>query len=145
MLPMRIGLWCCKWELGFDIANENCCGFESWALVMDLNSIDKIVLPWTWIMGFPNISKHKYSWALNIIRCNKKKYLNNNQCDRLWIGFASCSVIMAPPKVKWNIAPIQLTLFSTSLIHLCNLATVIKICFLRRYTFVGVTNYKYGL
>ena len=32
---------------------------------MDLNSIDKIVLPWTWIMGFSNIVKHKYSWTLN--------------------------------------------------------------------------------
>ena len=31
---------------------------------MDLNSIDKIVLPWTWIMGFSNIAKHKYSWTL---------------------------------------------------------------------------------
>ena len=29
---------------------------------MDLNSIDKIILPWTWIMGFLNIAKHKYSW-----------------------------------------------------------------------------------
>ena len=32
---------------------------------MDLNSIDKIVLPWTWIMGFSNIAKYKYSWVLN--------------------------------------------------------------------------------
>ena len=30
-------------------------------LIMDLNSIDKIVLPWIWIVGFSNIAKHKYS------------------------------------------------------------------------------------
>ena len=28
---------------------------------MDLNSINKIVLPWAWIMGFSNIAKHKYN------------------------------------------------------------------------------------
>ena len=62
---MKIGFWCCQWELGFDVANENGAfdvanknwalmlpmrirlwmnrhGFESWASIMDLNSIDKI-------------------------------------------------------------------------------------------------------
>ena len=34
---------------------------------MDLNFIDKIVLPWIWIMGFSNIGKHKYSWVLEKI------------------------------------------------------------------------------
>ena len=34
---------------------------------MDLNSIDNIVLPWFWIMGFSNTIKHKYSWALEKI------------------------------------------------------------------------------
>ena len=34
---------------------------------MDLNSIDKIVLPWIWIMGFSNIVKHEYSLALEKI------------------------------------------------------------------------------
>ena len=62
----------------------NCHGFGSWALIMDLNSIDKIVLPWTLIMGFSNITEHKYSWALNIIRCVYLKvnmwYLNKIKC-----------------------------------------------------------------
>ena len=53
---MKIGFWFCQWELGFDVANKNwalmlpmrirlwmnCHGFESWASIMDLNSIDKI-------------------------------------------------------------------------------------------------------
>ena len=47
----------------------NCHEFESWALIMNLNSINKIVLPWNLIMGFSNIAKHKYSWALNRIGC----------------------------------------------------------------------------
>ena len=34
---------------------------------MDLNSIDKIVLPWIWIMGFSDIAKHEYFWALEKI------------------------------------------------------------------------------
>ena len=34
---------------------------------MDLNSIDKIVLPWIWIMGFSDIAKHEYSWVLEKI------------------------------------------------------------------------------
>ena len=32
--------------------NLNCHEFKSWALIMDLNTIDKIALPWTEIMGF---------------------------------------------------------------------------------------------
>ena len=36
---------------------------------MDLNSTDKIVLPWTLIMGFSNIVKYKYSWDLNRMGC----------------------------------------------------------------------------
>ena len=48
-----------NWAFGY----INCRGFKSWALIIDLDSIDKIVLPWTRIMG------HKYSWALNRIAC----------------------------------------------------------------------------
>ena len=83
ILPTRTRFWCCQWELGFkyfqwelgiNIANENwafgwinCHGFKPWALIMDLNSIDKIVFPWIWIMGFSNITKHEYSWTLEKI------------------------------------------------------------------------------
>ena len=66
-----------------------------------------------------------------------------NKCDGQWVGFVSCGCNHDTTKSQMNIAPIQLTLFSTSLIHLCNLGAVIKICFLRKYTFAGVTNCKY--
>ena len=63
---MKIGLWCCQWELGFEwIAMGLNHGLRLWIWI----SLIKFVLPWTWIMGFSNIGKHKYSWVLNIIRC----------------------------------------------------------------------------
>ena len=53
---------------------------------MDLNSIDKIVLPLTWFMGFSNIAKHKHSWVLNRIGCVYLKvnrwYLNKIKCNK---------------------------------------------------------------
>ena len=60
ILPVRIGLlWCCQWELGFWCYQWElgfwliiCRGFESWVLIIGLNPIDKIALPWIWIMGF---------------------------------------------------------------------------------------------
>ena len=109
MLPMRIGFWCCQWELGFwycqwelSFGWMNCYGFESWALIMDLNSIDKIVLPWTWIMGFSNIAKHKCSWVLNRIWCVYLKvnrwYLNKIKCKKK----KKSTLTFSPPSHVWS-------------------------------------------
>ena len=83
MLLIRIGLWCCQWELGFEwIAIGLNHGLRLWIWI----PLIKFVLPWTWIMGFSNIGKHKYSWVLNIIRCVYLKvdrwYLNKIRCDK---------------------------------------------------------------
>ena len=41
-------------------------------------------------MGFSNIAKHKYSWALNIIRCVYLKvnrwYLNKIRCKKKYLN-----------------------------------------------------------
>ena len=90
ILPMSIELWYCQWELGFEwIAMGLNHGLQLWIWI----PLIKFVLSWTWIMGFSNIGKYKYSWVLNIIRgvylkvdrwylnkirCDKKKYPNNN-------------------------------------------------------------------
>ena len=83
LLPMRIGLWCCRWELGFEwIAIGLNHGLRLWIWI----PLIKFVLPRTWIMGFSNIGKHKYSWVLNIIRCVYLKvdrwYLNKIRCEK---------------------------------------------------------------
>ena len=98
VLLIKIGFWCCQWELGFDVANKNwvlIVANENWALMLPmrigfrlriLNPIDKIVLPWTWIIGFSNIVKQKYSWFLNRIECVYLKvnrwYLNKIRCKK---------------------------------------------------------------
>ena len=45
-----------------------CRGFESWVLIIGLNPIDKIALPWIWIMGFDyRVESHwQNSIAMNL-------------------------------------------------------------------------------
>ena len=61
-------------------------GFESWASIMDLNSISEICFAIDLNHGLFNIGKHKYSWVLNIIRCVYLKVdrwdLNKMRCDK---------------------------------------------------------------
>ena len=56
--------------------------FELWALIMNLNSIDKIVLPCIWIMDFSNIARYKNSWALE-----KKDFNLLNKINNFGLGF----------------------------------------------------------
>ena len=66
---MRIGLWCCQWELGFDVANENWVlnsANVSWALMLPMKTL---MLPmrigvWCcqWELGFDVANEN---WVLN--------------------------------------------------------------------------------
>ena len=102
ILSMRIGFWCCQWKLSFDIANEKLsfkyCQWGlsfwinklPWALIMDLNSIDKVILSWIWIVGFLNLAKHKYSWFFRKKIRFYPALLNNSSF--LWESIGSYSV-----------------------------------------------------
>ena len=71
----ELGFWCCQWKLGFWWII--CHGFKSWALIMGLNPIDKMVLPWIWIMTWVPLIKLLGSKTLG------DKYIRTSLCIML--------------------------------------------------------------
>ena len=81
-------------------------------------------------MGFSNIAKHKYSWALNIIRsvylkvnrwylhkvrCDKKKYPNNRELKKLPKPFQF--PIKLFPKMVYYCVPLGHTLVKSIAVY----------------------------